>query len=84
MSRTIEQRPNKDGFVKPGELIEISPMQELTLQDTRPKSVTFPLPSLPNTLCNCCHLGDRQVAGFVYPMIAIHITILGVKFPELQ
>jgi hypothetical protein len=35
MSRVIEQRSNKDGFPKAGELIEIRPIQELTLQDRR-------------------------------------------------
>src|SRR4051812_13180283 len=35
MSRAVEQRTNQDGFPKAGELIEIRPMQELSLQDRR-------------------------------------------------
>lgn len=35
MSRVIEQKTNRDGFAKAGELIEIHPTQELTLQDRR-------------------------------------------------
>ena len=33
--RTIDQRKNKDGFPKAGELVELKPSQELTLQDSR-------------------------------------------------
>lgn len=35
MSRAVEQRTNQEGFPKAGELIEIRPMQELSLQDRR-------------------------------------------------
>lgn len=35
MSRAIEQRTNRDGFVKPGELIDIRGGTELSLQDRR-------------------------------------------------
>lgn len=35
MSRSVEQRTNQDGFPKAGELIEIRPVQELSLQDRR-------------------------------------------------
>lgn len=33
--RTIDQRKNVDGFPKAGELVELKPSQELTLQDSR-------------------------------------------------
>ncbi len=35
MSRTVDQRKNEVGFPKAGELIDIRPSQELTLQDRR-------------------------------------------------
>lgn len=35
MSRVIDQKANRDGFPKAGELIEIRPQKELTLQDRR-------------------------------------------------
>jgi hypothetical protein len=35
MSRAIEQRKNRDGFVKPGELVDIRAGAELSLQDRR-------------------------------------------------
>lgn len=35
MSRVVEQKTNLEGFPKAGELIEIHPMQELSLQDRR-------------------------------------------------
>lgn len=35
VSRTIEQRKNTDGFVKPGELVDIRSGAELSLQDRR-------------------------------------------------
>lgn len=35
MSRAIDQKANREGFPKAGELIEIRPQQELTLQDRR-------------------------------------------------
>lgn len=35
MSRAVEQRTNQDGFVKPGELIDIRGGAELSLQDRR-------------------------------------------------
>lgn len=35
IARTIDQRKNKDGFPKAGELVELKPSQELTLQDSR-------------------------------------------------
>jgi hypothetical protein len=34
-SRTIEQRPDSSGFAKAGELIEITGIGHLTLQDRR-------------------------------------------------
>ena len=33
MSRVIEQRANRGGFPKAGELVEIQPVQELTYRD---------------------------------------------------
>lgn len=35
IARTIDQRRNNDGFPKAGELVELKPSQELTLQDGR-------------------------------------------------
>ena len=35
MSRAIEQKPNLDGFVKPGELVEVRAGAGLSLQDRR-------------------------------------------------